>query len=253
MALISLPQLKAQFTPSFEPPSIVFVAGGRTPEPSWLRELCREKDVWAVDRGLDSCMAAGIRPSFFIGDNDSVSEEARQWSREEKIPSLLFPPEKDLTDLQLALKEASGTCGGPNGMRGCTAILTGAFGGRFDHLFANLYSLIWAEEEWGVKVRCEADGSEALFILRSGETLRLSGLEKGGIFSTLALSEKCLGVRMAGTKWTIGEGSLYLKKPFAVSNVAEAAVEVSLSSGWLGIYWATREYAEREQKQKGRN
>ena len=140
-------------------------------------------------------MAAGIRPSFFIGDNDSVSEEARQWSREEKIPSLLFPPEKDLTDLQLALKEASGTCGGPNGMRGCTAILTGAFGGRFDHLFANLYSLIWAEEEWGVKVRCEADGSEALFILRSGETLRLSGLEKGGIFSTLALSEKCLGVR----------------------------------------------------------
>ncbi|HON33395.1 MAG: thiamine diphosphokinase [Thermovirgaceae bacterium] len=248
MTLISLPQLKAQFTPPFELPSIVFVAGGRTPGPSWLRELCREKDVWAVDRGLDPCMAAGIRPSFFIGDNDSVSEEARQWSREGKIPSLLYSPEKYLTDLQLALKEAGRTCRGPNGRRGCTAILTGAFGGRFDHLFANLYSLIWAEEEWGMKVRCVADGSEALFILKGGERLRLSGLEKGGIFSTLALSEKCLGIRMTGTRWTISEGNLYLRKPFAVSNVAETTVEVGLSSGWLGIYWATREYAEREQK-----
>ena len=104
MALISLPQLKAQFTPPFEPPSIVFVAGGRTPEPSWLRELCREKDVWAVDRGLDSCMAAGIRPSFFFFFFDSDSEEARQCFWGEKIPCLLFPPDKDLSYFLLALK-----------------------------------------------------------------------------------------------------------------------------------------------------
>lgn len=253
MALISLNHFNVSFTPLFEPPSLVFVAGGRAPGSSWLRDLCREKDVWAVDRGLDHCMVAGIKPSFFIGDSDSVSERALRWSREENIPSLLFPPEKDLTDLQLAFKEACGTYGVSPGRNRRAAILTGAFGGRFDHLFANLFSLIWAEEEWGMKVRCVADESEALFILKGGETLRLSGLEEGGVLSTLALSEKCLGVRMKGTKWTIREGSLYLNKPFAVSNIAEATVEVGLSSGWLGIYWAAREFTGRQQKPKGRS
>lgn len=248
MGYFSLPQLEALYEPPLAPPSMVIVAGGRLPELSWMNELCKDRNVWAVDRGLDSCMEAGITPSLFIGDGDSVSKEARQWSLFKGIPSLLFSPEKDLTDLQLALKEAGGAWRDPSETTKCSAILTGSFGGRFDHLFANIYSLIWAEEEWGMKVRCMADESEAFFILKGGESLRLSGLERGGVFSTLALSEKCHGIRMTGTKWQIGEGDLFLRKPFAISNIAGNAVLVSLTSGWLGVYWATPKFAGCEQK-----
>ena len=208
MALISLNHFNVSFTPLFEPPSLVFVAGGRAPGSSWLRDLCREKDVWAVDRGLDHCMVAGIKPSFFIGDSDSVSERALRWSREENIPSLLFPPEKDLTDLQLAFKEACGTYGVSPGRNRRAAILTGAFGGRFDHLFANLFSLIWAEEEGGMKVRCVADESEALFSRRRDASTVGPGRR---VLSTLAL--RMPRGKDEGTKWTIREGSLYLNKP----------------------------------------
>ena len=144
MGYFSLPQLEALYEPHFAPPSMVIVAGGRLPESSRMNELCKDRDVWAVDRGLDSCMEAGITPSLFIGDGDSVSKEARQWYLFKGIPSILFSPEKDLTDLQLALKEAGGAWGYPSETAKCSAILTGSFGGRFDHLFANIYSLILA-------------------------------------------------------------------------------------------------------------
>ena len=250
MEAMVLPQINAHFEPAIEPPSTVIVAGGRAPGISWLREVCCSRDVWAVDRGLDSCMSADIVPSLFIGDGDSVSRKAMRWSQLKRVTSILFPPEKNLTDLQLALKEAGG--------KGSSAIITGAFGGRFDHLFANVYSLIWAEEEWGPRVRCMADEKEVFFLIRGGESLSLSGLERGTVFSTLALSEECSGIDMKGAKWQVGEGRLLLREPFAISNIlsgdAEGALfdrtplRVSLSSGWLGVYFMTSLSAEQDQK-----
>ena len=155
-------------------------------------------------------------------------------------------------DLQLALREAGG--------KGSSAIITGAFGGRFDHIFANVYSLIWAEEEWGPRVRCMADEKEVFFLIRGGESLSLSGLERGTVFSTLALSEECSGIDMKGAKWQVGEGRLLLREPFAISNIlsgdAEGALidraplRVSLSSGWLGVYVMTNLSAEQDQKER---
>lgn len=252
MEAMVLPQLKAFFEPAIGPPSTVIVAGGRAPDITWLRELCSSRDVWAVDRGLDGCMSADIVPTLFIGDGDSVSRKAMQWAQLKRVTSLLFPPEKDLTDLQLALREAGG--------KGSSAIITGAFGGRFDHIFANVYSLIWAEEEWGPRVRCMADEKEVFFLIRGGESLSLSGLERGTVFSTLALSEECSGIDMKGAKWQVGEGRLLLREPFAISNIlsgdAEGALidraplRVSLSSGWLGVYVMTSLSAEQDQKDR---
>ena len=45
-----------------------------------------------------------------------------------------FNPEKDFTDTQLALQQAS------SADESNYAILTGCFGGRMDHLFSNIFS-----------------------------------------------------------------------------------------------------------------
>lgn len=236
---ISLPEMKALYEPGCGAPSLVLVAGGRAPDRAWLCDLCRGEKVWAIDRGIDACLPAGIFPSLFIGDGDSASGYAKKWLAERKTPSLIFPPEKDLTDLQLALKIMKADPGGPVIKE---AILTGSFGGRFDHMFANVYSLLWAEEEWSVRVRCMADDNEAFFIVRGGEKACFSGLGNNTLISTLSLSPECTGVKTTGTRWPINNGKLFLNRPYAVSNIVAGAEGVSGSfsvevrSGWLGVY-----------------
>jgi len=242
--IITTPQIKANISPGSGSPSLVLVAGGRAPDPCWLALLCKGKTAWAIDRGIDACMGAGVVPSLFIGDRDSASKKGILWASEKEVPSLVFPPEKDMTDLQLALKLMRNFSGGSS------AILTGAFGGRYDHSIANIFSLIWAEEEWSVQIRCAADDRESLFILRDGESATFSGVTAGTLVSTISLSENCTGINLWGTKWSIPNGMLSIRRPFAVSNIisgtdgvpgskdGEVSFGVDIGTGWLGVYVA---------------
>lgn len=234
---ISIPEMKALYEPGRGRTPLILVAGGRSPEPRWLHELCANKEVWAIDRGVDACFYSGILPSLFIGDGDSASRHAKKWLTDNKVPLFLFPPEKDLTDLQLALKKMAAREPFLN-----NAVLTGAFGGRFDHMFANLFSLLWAEEELNASVRCMADDREAFFLVQGGEKVSFCGLAKGTLVSTLSLSDKCTGITTTGTRWPVSKGTLYLKMPYAVSNAVEGTGDgagvftVEVESGWLGVY-----------------
>ncbi|MDO9507734.1 MAG: thiamine diphosphokinase [Thermovirgaceae bacterium] len=242
--IIELPQLTARISPGSGSPSLVLVAGGRVPDPNWLAGLCEGRTAWAIDSGIDACRNAGVVPSLFIGDRDSASINGINWARNKEVPSLVFPPEKDLTDLQLALRSMTDLT------TGTAAILTGAFGGRYDHSIANLFSMIWAEDEWGVQIRCAADERESFFLLRDRESASFSGIPAGTLISTLSLSEKCTGVNLWGAKWPIGKGTLYARRPFAVSNMVtganpglsiedgEISFGVEISTGWLGVYIA---------------
>ena len=115
----------------------LLVVAGRAPEAAWLREAAKGREVWAVDHGLDACLAAGIRPQRLIGDGDSTAPAAWQLAKEQHIPIEQFPVEKDDTDTQLALKLAR-EAGFP------AAIVTGAFGGRFDHALSTVTSCAFA-------------------------------------------------------------------------------------------------------------
>lgn len=237
---IELPDYKVTFSNGSGHPSLVLVAGGRPPDPQWLARLCQDRETWAIDRGIDACINAEIKPSLFIGDQDSASREGVLWAQSNRIRSVIFPPEKDMTDLQIALKMAGET------FTCAETILTGAFGGRPDHFFANIFSMIWAEEVWGVQTRCAADEREAVFLLQGPGLVEFSGVSPGALISTLSLSERCTGVNLRGVKWPIKRGVLDIRRPFAVSNIitgmksffsgSEATFDAEISSGWLGIY-----------------
>lgn len=92
--------------------------------------------IWiGVDRGVLTLIRNGIQPSLAFGDFDSVTTEEMSLI-EEKVQELnRFKPEKDETDMELALNWALGQS--PERIR-----LFGATGGRLDHLFANIQLLI---------------------------------------------------------------------------------------------------------------
>lgn len=86
-----------------------------------------------VDRGSLFLIEQGICPDLAVGDFDSVSEKELALIYSQSKEVLQAQPEKDDTDLELAVKAVFA--------RYPQAQLTifGAFGGRLDHTLANIF------------------------------------------------------------------------------------------------------------------
>lgn len=101
-----------------------------------LSEFQQEDNVWVgVDRGVYTLLSKGITPYMAFGDFDSVTAE--ELKKIEKHVRVLkkYKPEKDETDMELALNWALGEQ--PEKIR-----MFGATGGRLDHFFANVQLLL---------------------------------------------------------------------------------------------------------------
>ena len=114
------------------------VLGGRAPSPKFLASLARGCELWAVDRGVEACRAAGIAPAALVGDRDSGSAEGWRWAAERGAATREYQSDKDLTDFQLALEIFADER--KNSEK--NIILTGALGGRFDHLWSLTLSFL---------------------------------------------------------------------------------------------------------------
>ena len=142
-----------------------------------------------------------------------------------EIPLQRFPSEKDDTDTMIAIRAAL-----ERGFR--EAVLYCALGGRLDHTLANLQSLAFALSH-GLRLRIVSEDTEVM-LLQDG-TLSLPRRE-GFALSVFAFSERCRGVSLHGTKYTLTDAELENSFPLGVSNewAAEAAT-VSVTAGTLLI------------------
>lgn len=216
------------------------VLGGRAPDSGWLHELTgwTSADVWAVDSGVDACMASGISPSVLIGDGDSASPEAWQWARGRGAEEIRFPRDKNLTDFQLALAHWRES---PEARRKMP-VVTGCFGGRFDHLFSNLQSFAgMPPRAEGRMSRCMIDEREGVFLLYSEDEAEFFFKERPLAVSLLPLSNRCGGVSIEGVRWPLKDVVLKRELPWAISNEAAGGETVKISvrcgRGILGVYW----------------
>jgi len=206
------------------------VLGGRAPLVSWMRSVASDKVIWAVDHGVDACMAAGVVPHYVLGDFDSILEEGQAWL-EHKGPEIeveRFAADKDYTDFQLCLNRVKGDL-----------LVTGCWGGRFDHAFANVFSALWGME-CGARVLAFADESEILIPLAAegqSAALELHLLSKVSAISLLPLCESCEGVNIQGAKWELSGATLTQGRPYAVSNIpVEEKISVKVEKGIIGVY-----------------
>lgn len=222
--IIKLPRLEIE-TSSSQQPELLLISGGRPPSSLWLAEVAGTRPVWCIDHGLDSCHKCGIIPERLIGDNDSVSPEILARAEQHHINIFSFPPEKDLTDTQLALRMIP---------HGTFVILSGAFGGRLDHLFSTVHSFAGAEINGVI-----ADEKELLLPLAAGASAAIKFTVPPKAVSLLPLSEKCTGVSISGTKWPLTDQILTNNNPYAISNELKKdtdTISVSVKGGMLSVY-----------------
>lgn len=207
---------------------IVAAAGGRKPKLNWFKQAALGRQVYCADRGVEICLDAGIKPQLLCGDADSAGAYYLRQARDEKIKTLLFNPAKDDTDLQLLLQ---------NLPQDKNLLITGIWGGRFDHLYSNVFSLYAYKKNTGAAV-IMADETEIMVLLTPGESLEFMPNISFTALSLLPLADS--RVSLTGTRWPLDNTELLLSRPYAVSNeITDAKVTAACHDGCIGFYLKT--------------
>ncbi|MGQ9491021.1 MAG: thiamine diphosphokinase [Anaerolineae bacterium] len=193
----------------------VFIVGG-SPTARVPHRLAPQPGdlVIAADRGAEHGLAWGWPIHILIGDLDSLPETLTARLQNTGIEILTAPPEKDETDVELALRRAVMT--GPQEI-----ILCGALGGRTDHLLANV--LLLTRPDLSAHSLVLADGPETVRLLHNPEArktaqIRLTGTP-GDLVSLLPWAGDAEGISTEGLYYPLRDETLFLGHARGISNV----------------------------------
>ncbi len=198
-------------------------ANGSLPGLEAARGLLRTGDfLLAVDGGALHLARLGLRPHLLVGDLDSLPAEALADLAASGVEVLRYPPEKDETDLELAIQIALG-----RGFR--DLVLVAALGGRIDQTLANIF-LLTLPDLAGVSARLD-DGIEEMFLIRSAASV--CG-QVGETVSLLPLGGPARGITTRGLRYPLRGEALFPERTRGISNeLIEAQAEVTLEEGLL--------------------
>ena len=186
----------------------------------YIEERVGEGDlVISADSGYKNAKLLGAHTNILIGDFDSLGD----------IPDdvdevLQLPPEKDLTDTQLAVDTAID--------RGADEIIiVGSTSGRFDHAMSTLAIL---EKYWGKRLPMYiVNGQNRVRFIRDSGFIVVRSRYK--YFSLIAADEKVKGVSIDGAKYPLVNKTLERTHQCAVSNeIVKNAALINVKKG--GIY-----------------
>lgn len=177
--------------------------------------------VIAVDGGFASLAVVDAAPDLALGDFDSLGFVPKEGEVR------AFPPEKDASDMELALDEAV--------RRGASAVVVyGALGQRLDHTLANL-QLFASFAERGLAVRAVGDEAQVAFLAGPAE-LFLEGAA-GGIVSVFSLTDESRGVTERGLKWELDTVTLTNRTSWGLSNeLLEVPARIAVECGTLAVF-----------------
>ncbi|MBQ6298366.1 MAG: thiamine diphosphokinase [Selenomonadaceae bacterium] len=220
-----LPQCEIFYPTSTQ--EILFISGGRVPSREFFLEVASGRKIFCIDKGIELCKACKVIPDILIGDFDSANQSAVDWARAKNIPVEKYPADKDFTDTQLALSRATEIFGEH------VAILTGCFGGRFDHLYSTIFSCAALNRKIFL-----ADDREIIFYLRGDESVDVKFFKKPLAVSLLPMTSTCTGVTTKNLHWELNCATLMQNFPNATSNRADDnKIFLCLERGTLAIYF----------------
>jgi len=174
--------------------------------------------IIAADSGIRHAEALDLRPEFWTGDFDSVSDElAAAWP---DVPREVFPAGKDKTDGELAVVAAMA--------RGATSlVLAGAFGGqRADHAFLHL-ALALRLAEAGLPTLLTSGAQEGVPLLPGSTDLDFAA---GTLFSVLAFSD-LTGLSVTGARWPLDRVTMAFGSSLTISNEVTGNLKVAIGAG----------------------
>jgi thiamine pyrophosphokinase len=201
---------------------VVVVSGGNPPDPRAAAHVPHGAPVVAADRGLDHALALGLEVTVAVGDFDSVTMEALAAAETAGVRIERHPPDKDATDLELALDAAIGM----NPQR--ILVLAGS-GGRLDHELSAL--LLLASDRYGAAHVDALVGAARLHVVRGNR--ELAG-QRGGLCTLLAANGPAVGVTTEGLTYPLRRETLAPGSSRGVSNVFEGeTAHVAVEDGVL--------------------
>lgn len=188
--------------------AIIF-ANGMINNPAGIRSILQESDlIIAADGGAQHCHELNISPAVVIGDLDSISEDLIALLKDRGVKFIVYPKDKDQTDLELALSFAY--------QQGVDEVyFYGVLGGRLDLSLSNL--LLLARDEWSPLSLIVIDEPDKAYLLRKGDTISITGYP-GDIISLIPLSEEVDDVTTQGFRWKLDGAVLRLGSTLSVSN-----------------------------------
>ena len=196
---------------------VILLGGDLSPTPR-LRDQVAGARAIAADSGIRHAEALGLDPELWTGDFDSVDEGLR--GRFERIPTEIFPAEKDMTDGEIAVDAALA--------RGATSlVLAGAFGGRrADHAFLHLAAAIRLAEG-GMPVVLSSGDQEGRPLLTGDAAF---DFPDGTLFSILGFTP-LTGLTVRGAKWPLDGAVVPFGSSLTISNEVRGALSITLGEG----------------------
>ena len=182
----------------------VIISGSPETNPDFIKQAVKPDDyVICADRGYEFASLAGVEPNLIVGDFDSYKEKISAACEIVKLN-----PHKDDTDtinsIDLAFE------------KGFTDfLLLGALGGRTDHTFANITSLLYIADKGGRGVLLSE--KERIELLNKGEYF----YEKycGKNFSLFPFGCESVCVSYRGVEYPLERYTLKSSVPLGISNV----------------------------------
>jgi thiamine pyrophosphokinase len=200
------------------------------PEAEFTRWVESNTVVVGADGGTKHVLGCGFYPQHVIGDMDSITPEVRADLQAHNVTFHTHPPDKDETDLELALIWAAHHY--PN----AEIVILGAMGGRPDQALANLLLLALPELE-GMDVVL-VEGNWLVRVIHGGETRTFTG-SIDDTLSLIPLGGDAAGVTTSGLKYLLNDETLRFGPARGVSNVfEEERISVSVEEGML---WGVQE------------
>ena len=202
---------------------VVVIANGPLLKHPLCEHLVTDNDVIVcADGGARKALALGFTPQVVIGDMDSMEAPLREQLQEEGCRFVEYPPRKDETDSELAIRYALS-------LGATEVVMLGMLGGRIDHTLANI--MLLALPELGeVKVRL-VEGHQEVLLIR--DEVVIEG-QPGDRLSLLPLSGHVFGIYTEGLEYPLHDGTLRFGAARGVSNVLTASqARVRVGKGLL--------------------
>jgi thiamine pyrophosphokinase len=163
-----------------------------------------------------------LKPNLIIGDLDSADPEQVDHFKAQGVEIRKYPPEKNETDLELALNAALE-------MNPGVIWIVGALGNRLDQTLVNIF-LLTQPKLVGLDVRI-VDGIRQVFLIRKSAVIHGN---PGQRLSLIPLNGPATGIMTKGLKYPLANETLYPDQSRGISNrLTGSTAKITIQDGLL--------------------
>ena len=204
---------------------VIIFANGEIAHKAPILDFIQKGDfIIAADGGARHCLSLGLFPKLVIGDLDSLTKEEIQTLEQNGTNFERHPPNKNETDLELALFSAIQY--NPKEI-----IIFGALGARWDMSVANLL-LLAHPDLISTPIRV-LDGPQELSLVQ-GDHVKEIKARPGDMGSLIPLLGDAKGITTSGLEFPLDGETLRFGATRGVSNVMrKSTARIALEEGLL--------------------